>query len=230
MKFDIIKYILSSIIFISLAAWTGQGLLCYHRLWGWCGREHYITVAGLIALLVLAPIGLSYKQRALRRASRGMWSRSWHRGTGHELTATFTRVTRLVIGQEEEAPAGSGNAYGPHASIITGTDRYERRGWWIDLPLDGGTRIWVDRWELWRWLIEVEGLRYQLKSGESPIGRGYWEPKIGRPRWMAYMIILEEVGAAETVTGDPRSRRYVGGDAWGLVEQFEKIRASEARR
>lgn len=217
----IIKHIAGAVAFGTLAAWLANGLVCYHQLWAWCGGSAYVTIAALVALFVLTPLAYTYRERAIRRASKGMWSRSWHRGPGHELTATFNRVVKLAIGPEEEqSPAG----------LITGTDRFERRGWWIDIPVDGGKRVWVDRWQLWQWLIKVDALQGRLLPGESEIGRNYWEPRIGRPLWMAYMIILEAVGAIETRTPDPRSRRYVGGDAWGLVEQFEKIRASEARR
>lgn len=214
----IIKHIAGAVAFGTLAAWLANGLVCYHQLWAWCGGSAYVTIAALVALFVLTPLAYTYRERAIRRASKGMWSRSWHRGPGHELTATFNRVVKLAIQGEEEAdPAG----------LITGTDRYKKLGWWIDLPIDGGTRIWVDRWELWRWLIEVEGLRYQLKPGESPIGRGYWEPRIGRELWMAYVIILESIGVADCRTGDPRSRRYRGsGDTWGVVEEYEKWRKS----
>lgn len=216
----IIKYIIGSIILTTLAAWIAQGLLCYHRLWGWCGGEHYVTVAGLMALVVLIPIGLSYRERALRRARRGMWARpGW--GAAHELVATFGKVTRLIIEGEwghEPAPA----------SLITGAQRFERRGWWITVPLDGGRAVLVDRWELWQWLIEVERLRYQLPVSESAIAERLWESRLagqgGRARWMAYMIILEAAGAVICPTGDPRSRRYIPGDPWSYVEEYEKWR------
>jgi hypothetical protein len=151
-----------------------------------------------------------------------MWARGWNRGDGrHDLAATFSRVVKFAIDgewpREQESPG-----------LITGTQRFRKLGWWITIPLDGGRVVWVDRWRLWQWLIEVEGLRYQMESGESEIGERYWEPRIGRPLWMAYMIILESTGAAETLTPDPRSRRYVGsGDAWGWVEEYERWRIGQ---
>lgn len=215
----IIRHIAGAVILLTLAAWTGQGLLCYHRLWAWCGGEHYLTVAGLIALLVLAPIGWSYKERASRRASRGMWSRP---GLSHQLTATFSQIAKFAV--EGEWPGQPDE----QAGLITGAQRFERRRWWIDVPLDGGGGIWIDRWELWRWLEEVEGLRSQLKPGESPIAERLWESRLagqgGRRRWLAYVHVLECIGAADCPTGDPRSRRYIPGDPWSYVEEYERWR------
>lgn len=217
----IVRQIAGGILLLTLAGWIGQSLLCYHRLWGYCDFSHALTLAGLVALGVLGRLGLIYKERAIRRASRGMWSRAgWGSRAGHELAATFSKVTRFIIEGETEPEA---------PGLITGARRFEKRGWWVDVPIGGGRAVWVDRWQLWQWLIEVESLRYQMKPGESEIGERYWEPRIGRPRWMAYMIILETIGAAETVTGDPRSRRYVGGEAWGWVEEYERVRGSEER-
>lgn len=216
----IIRQIAGGILLLTLAAWIAQALACYHELWAYCGGSAYVTLAGLVSLGILGRLGLIYRERALRRASRGMYARGWSRGAGHELAATFSKVTRFIIEGEPD----------PVPGLITGARRFERRGWWVTVPIGNGRAVWVDRWQLWQWLIEVEGLRYQLDPGESEIGQRYWEPRIGRGRWMAYMIILEAAGAAETVTGDPRSRRYVGGDAWGWVEEYERVRGSAESR
>jgi hypothetical protein len=216
-----IRYAGSAVILWVLIAWLVNWLACYHRLWGFCGPSTYVTLTIGAALLVLAPLAWTYRERALRRASKGMWARSgWGLGS-NDLAVIFKRTARFAI--EGEWPDSQ------LAGVISGTQRFERRGWWVTVPIAGGTEVWVDRWALWQWLIKVEALRGQLPPGESEIGQRYWEPRIGRPLWMAYMIILEAVGAAETVTPDPRSRRYVGGDAWGWVEAYEAIRASEAR-
>jgi hypothetical protein len=213
----IVCYILAAVAFGTLAAWLVNALACYHELWRYCGGSTYVTLAGLVALGVIGPLAWTYRERALRRASRGMYARG--RGVGHELAATFGRVVKFAWeGPAEENPPG----------LITGTQRFQKLGWWITIPLDGGQVVWVSRERFWLWLIEVEGLRYQLGPGESEIGQRYWEPKIGRPTWLAHMRILEAVGAVETLTPDPRSRRYVGGgDAWGWVEEYEKWRVGQ---
>lgn len=216
----IVRHTLAYIAAGSLAAWIAQILACYHGLWSYCDFSHALTIAGLVALGTLAQLAYIYREKALRRARRGMWARGYR---GHELAASFGRVAKLIWeGPAEENPAG--NAPG----LITGTQRFQKLGWWITVPLNGGQAVWVDRGRFWRWLIEVEGLRYQMEPGESEIGQRYWERRIGRPLWLAYMQILETIGAAETQTPDPRSRRYVGeGDVWGLVEEYERWRVGQ---
>src|SRR5262245_47484395 len=208
----IVRYIVSAVTLGTLATWLVNGLVCYHALWSWCGFDAYVTVAGLVALGVIAPLAHTDRERAMRRAARGMWARrSWGSRAGQQLTATFNRAVRFAI--EGEWPQQPG--------LITGEQRFERRGWWVDVPLDGGRAVWVERYELWQWLIEIEGLVYHVGVGESPISERLWEPELGRARWMAYVSILESVGAAEAATGDPRSRRYLPGQPWGRVEEYE---------
>jgi len=82
---------------------------------------------------------------------------------------------------------------------------------------------------LWQWLAGVEALAATMPAGESAIGERRWQPVIGRDLWLAYMDILEAVGAVEYPTDDLRSRRYVRGQPWGRVEEFEKIQKSGVR-
>jgi hypothetical protein len=213
-----VRNVAGAVFLWTLAAWLAQILACYHGLWSYCDFSHALTIAGLVALGFLGQLAYIYREKAIRRASRGMWARR----TGYQVGVVFGRVVKFAVDGEWPDPQAAGGA-------IVGTQRFERRGWWVTVPIAGGTEVWVDRWALWQWLIKVEALRGQLPPGESEIGRSYWEPRIGRPMWMAYMQILEATGAAETVTPDPRSRRYVGGDPWGWVEAYEALRGSEAR-
>ncbi len=216
------RYALASIGFLIPAVWLAMLLACTR--WGatWpaaCEPINYPAAALATAVLVLAPIGAVYLERARRRAAKGMWQKvgAGGRGPGSGWLATFERSVRVMWGSEAEAPD----------SLITGEMRYERRGWWLSVK--SGRRVWVDRWCFWQWLWEVEALAQSLPAGESPIGERRWQPVIGRDLWLAYCDILEAVGAIEYATDDLRSRRYVRGQAWGRVEEFEKVRGSEVR-
>lgn len=216
----VIRNIAGGILLLTLAAWIAQALGCYHELWSYCGGSAYVTLAGLVALGVLGPLGLSYRERALRRARRGMWAgSSW--GAGHELTTVFRRAVKFVIEGETEPDQAPG--------LITGMQRFERRGWWVTVPALGGRAIWVDRYDFWLWLQQVEEMHPRMEPGESVIGERLWESRIGRPMWMAYVTILETIDATDCPTGDPRSRRYRPGLPWGRVEEFEQLRPSETK-
>ena len=224
-----LTYALASLAFSIPAAWLATYIGCEvyagARLCAWPGL--YPAVAALAAMLVLAPIGAIYRGRAQRRAARGMWQKTRGPGSGvRGWLTTFERTVQVVWGSELEPPD----------TLITGEMRWEQRGWWLSVK--SGRRVWVNRWELWQWLAKVEALAATLypfgysqgsPAGESPIGERRWQPVIGRDLWLAYMDILEAVGAVEYPTDDLRSRRYVRGQPWGRVEEFEKMRGSEAR-
>ena len=216
-----LTYTLASLAFSIPAAWLATYIGCEvyagARLCAWPGL--YPAVAALAAMLVVAPIGAIYRDRAQRRATRGMWQKV--RGSGFGVRGswltTFERTVQVVWGSEIDPPD----------TVITGEMRWEQRGWWLDVK--SGRRVWVDRWELWQWLVKVEALAATMPAGESAIGERRWQPVIRRDLWLAYMDILEAVGAVSYATDDLRSRRYVRGQPWGRVEEFEKVRGSEAR-
>ena len=77
-----LTYTLASIAFTVPAAWLAVYGACIvwrgARLCAWPGL--YPLTAVLAAMLVLGPIGLIYKERARRRASKGLWRKSGGRG------------------------------------------------------------------------------------------------------------------------------------------------------
>lgn len=237
-----LTYALASLAFTIPAAWLAVYGACIvwqgAPLCAWPGL--YPLTAVLAALAVIAPIGLVYREKARRRASKGLWQKV-KQGSGFGVSgwhATFERTVAVMWGSEAGQP-----------ELITGEMRYERRGWWLSVK--SGRRVWVDRWDFWQWLARVEALaevqgsgsgvqgvdpipqtlnpKKEEPTGESPIGERRWQPVIGRDLWLAYMDILEEVGAVEYATDDLRSRRYRPGQPWGRVEEFEKVRGSEVR-
>jgi len=214
----VIEYTLFSLIFTLPVAWASLFAVCLNDwLPGICEQDYnYPLLTILVVILTLAPLGFSYHERALKRARRGMWAKP---RTGQRIGQVFERLSRWAIGPERTEPA----------EWVIGEERFEARGWWCWVEVDGGRTVWVDRGELWQWLLQVEQLRLILAPGESPISQRRWEPELGRELWMAYCDILEAVGGVEYPTGDPRSRRYVSGAPWDRVEKYERLRLSEVR-
>jgi hypothetical protein len=218
----VFTYTLAAVIFTVPTAWLATHAACIvyetARLCYWPGL--YPLVTTLAAMLVVAPVGLIYGERARRRAAKGMWQKVPGSGFGVQggWLTTLERTAKVIWGSD---PTGE------PPELITGEMRFDRRGWYIEVK--SGRRVWVDRWDLWQWLARVEALARKLPAGESPIGERRWQPVIGRDLWLAYMDILEQVGAVEYPTDDLRSRRYVPGQPWGRVEEFEKVRGSERR-
>ena len=213
----IIEYTALSLIFTLPAAWLVLYAVCRSSWWRQvCNQDGFMSVTILVIVLTLAPIGYIYRERALRRARRGMWAGgglAWGQRAGR----LYDNVTRLAF--EPPEPEGE----------IVGQDRFERRGWWVWVPVGGGRQVWVDRRDFWQWLVEIEQAAQGMQFGASVIGQRRWEPELGRERWMAYCDILLAVGAIEYSTADPRSRRYIPGAPWGRVEAYEQLRPSEAR-
>lgn len=224
----IVRYAGAAMAFLIPTAWLSTYGVCMSweaRLCGWSGLYPFVTVA--TAALTLAPIGLAYLERAQKRARKGMYARPGPASGGAMDwgVRTFKSVSEVLW--DDKGALAWGEGPGPEG-LITGEMRYEARGWWLMVEVNGGTRVWVDRWRFWQWLEKVERLHHTVGPGESAIGERRWA-KLGRPLWMAYVDILEAVGAVEYPTGDARSRRYVPGLPWGRVEEYEKLRPSEAR-
>jgi len=213
-----LTYALTSIAFTIPAAWLAVYGACIiwdgARLCAWPGL--YPLAAALATMAVVAPIGLVYRERARRRAARGMWQKvgAGGGGPGAGWLDTFERTVAVMWGSEAELPG-----------LITGEMRYQRRGWWLNVQ--NGQRIFVDRWEFWQWLLQVEAVAATLAPGESAIGERRWKKELGEGRWLAYCQILQTVNAVEFRTDDARSRRYTGGGAWKWVEEYEKHHPSE---
>lgn len=213
------SYALTSIALLVPAVWLVMLLACVKYGDDWpatCEPVNYAAAVPATAALVLLPLGLIYRERAHRRASRGMWQKVGG-GTGElgSWGAKLERTVQYLWGSEIEPPA----------TLISGEMRYEKRGWY--LAVKSGRRVWVDRREFWLWLEKVETLVPKMEAGESAIGERRWQSMLGRDLWLAYMDILEAVGAVEYPTDDLRSRRYKPGSPWGRVEEFEKLRPSE---
>lgn len=208
------RYACAAIAFLVPSVWLLMLLACVKFGDDWpaaCEPVNYPAAALAIGLLVFGSLGLTYLERARRRARKGMWQKV--AGPGAGWGKLFERTVRVVWGSEEESPG-----------LIAGEMRYQRRGWYIDVK--SGRRVWVDRRQLWEWLYQVEALVAAQEPG--PISERRWQPIIGRDLWLAYMEILEAVGAVEYPTDDVRSRRYRPGGAWSRVEEFEKLRPSES--
>jgi hypothetical protein len=227
------QYTLTSLIFTIPAAWLGLFATCIYVDWDWpqvCSTNRIGMWLALLALgvgvLTFAPIGLVYRERASRRARRGMYARpglwsGWHLDWGvRQLQSTI----ETLWDDKHRVAWGEGDG-----EVISGVMRYHSRGWWVTVEIGGGMRVWVDRAEIWQWLQKVEALHAKRQPGESAIGERVWSRKIGRPLWMAYCDILEAVGGIEYPTDDARSRRYVPGQPWGRVEEYEKLRPSELK-
>ena len=99
----------------------------------------------------------------------------------------------------------------------------DRARWWVDTPIEGGTRVLVNRQDMYEWLVDVNALRFSLKPGRSPIARREWERLIGKLQWDARCRLLLAVGAAVQNTSDARSRRLVRHDISRILEDLEQL-------
>lgn len=153
-------------------------------------------------------------ERLRKRLRKGMY------GGGPSFTTPgaglFERLVRLVgEGPEPPRPAGS-------------LTLYDRTGWWVDTPLDDGTRVWVGRQAMWEWLVDVAAL-HRRGVGGSAIGQRRWEGRIGRGQWWARCWLLWQIAAIEQATSDPRSRRLVRTDVNRMMEDLEALGLTEQR-
>lgn len=166
----------------------------------------YLLVSILVAVFTLYPIGKSYHSRAMRIANRGVYAKPGQLSQAYQYTMQL--VTRVAT---EDEPG-----------LITGLDRFANTGWWVTIPADNSTEVWVDQYTFWQWLEKVEAMR---QTGDRyPTARDRWEKPIGKNLWMAYCTILEQVGVLQFTTSDPRSKRYMGAIPWSVVEQYAKMR------
>lgn len=207
----VIRYSLLSLAFTIPAAWAVTLAGCL--LWPGapvCGLPYLYPLVTLgVIVLTLAPLGLTYSERARRRASRGMWQKP--RGIKLEW------ATSGLWGNAGETD---------HPALLTGP----RRRRWGPITVKNGQRVYVDKNEFYFWLRdEVEPLAKKIKPGESAISGRYWKPRLGEGLYLAYVEILDAVGATRYVTDDPRSRQYVPsvGAVWGRIEAYEAIVRSE---
>ncbi len=216
------RYILASLAFTLPAAWLAlyTGCLAFPGPVCELPRVYEITAASVVVWTLL-PLGLVYQERARRRAAKGMYGRVSRQGGW---AVSFQKTIETIWDEKHRIDWGEGPS-----EIITGEMRYEARGWWCLVEVNGGRRVWVDRERFWRWLERVEAVQRNAKPGESAIAERCWVGELGRPLWMAYVDILEAIDAVEYPTDDVRSRRYVPGLPWGRVEEFEKLRPSEPR-
>jgi hypothetical protein len=201
-------YILLALILLEVAALVAVYGICKVDLFPEvCRYDHlYLTVSILVTVLTLWPIGKSYHNRAMRNANRGVYAKPG------KLDQAFQYTMQLVTRTVTESEPG----------LITGLDRFQNTGWWVTIPAQGGTTVWVDQYTFWQWLEKVEAMR---QNGDRyPTARDRWERVIGKSLWLAYCTILEEVGVLQFTTDDPRSKRYQGAIPWSVVEQYAKMR------
>lgn len=215
----VIRYSLLSLAFTIPATWamTLGGCLTWPDAPA-CGLPYLYPLAALAVIaLTLAPLGLTYAERARRKAGRGMWRKVGGLG-GVRFEQVWSAGQRIAWGDSE---------------IITGEMRFERRRWLI--PVKNGQAIYVDRRVFWRWLERVEALAQSLPPGESPVAMRRWrgqvveDCRLREGDVLAFHEILAAVGRFEYPTPDARSRRYVSrpGAVWGAVEEYEKVQKSE---
>lgn len=217
---SVIRLTLLSLAFTAPAAWavTLAGCLLWPGV-AVCGLPYLYPLVTLgVIVLTLAPLGLTYSERARRKASRGMWQRAAVTG------GTFASVKEVVSGLWGDGDQGA---------AIVGEVRFERRRWSVDAP--NGQRVYVDRARFWRWLQAVDKLQRELPAGQSALSMRRWKgrtfegARLGEGDVLAFREILKAVGAVEYRTHDARSMYYVVGPGavWGRVEEFEKIQKSE---
>lgn len=218
----VIRYSLLSLAFSIPAVWvlTLSGCLLWTDV-AVCGSPYLypLTALGVIAL-TLAPLGLTYAERARRKASRGMWHKVSTGTRFEQLAAVWQDAGRIAWGESE-------------SEAITGEMRFERRRWLIDAP--NGQRVYVDRQYFWRWLQAVDRLQRELPPGQSALSMRRWKGRVfegtrlAEGDVLAFREILKAVGAVDYRTNDARSMYYVpgAGYVWGRVEEFEKTQKSE---
>lgn len=176
--------------------------LCRHPQGGWVV---FVLASALIWLW-----SASYMHERLRkRLRRGMYSYrapGWHAPGGQWVENV---VSLMIDGELPNRRRGGG------AVVL-----YDRTGWWVDTPVDDGTRVWVGRQAMWEWLLDVAASHKRGGSG-SAIAQRVWEGRIGRAQWWARCWLLQQVAAAEQTTVDPRSRRLVRTDINRIMEDLE---------
>lgn len=169
----------------------------------------YLMVSILVTVATLYPIGKSYHNRAMRIANRGVYAKPGQLSQAFQ--HTYQLINQMTRDDTTDAPG-----------LITGLDRFKNEGWWVTIPADNSTEVWVDLYTFWQWLEKVEGMR---QNGDRyPTARDRWEKLIGKNLWLAYCTILEQVGVLQFSTSDPRSKRYQGAIPWSVVEQYAKMR------
>jgi len=149
-------------------------------------------------------------ERLKRRLRRGMYGGSSVKGLVPK--GAFSSVVKLVV-------------EGDWSQQVEVTDR---AGWWQQTPIENGTIVFVNRQDMYEWLVEVNVLSLELKPGQSPIARREWEPIVGKLQWDARCRLLLAVGAAVQNTSDARSRRLVRYDISRILEDLEQLGTFEA--
>lgn len=160
----------------------------------------FIVIVAAIALVLLW-ISSHQRDRLRQRLRRGMYSRV----SGAGRASTFERAVKFVLDGKRSMPLTT------------------RVGWWVDTPIENGTRVWVGQDDMWEWLVDVNVLRLSLKAGASPIARSKWEPIVGKLQWDARCRLLVAVGAAGYSTDDKRSRRLIRFDMSGILKDMEGL-------
>lgn len=204
-------YTLLALLVFLLVAWAATFGICTLDLFPKvCRYDHlYLIVFIIVVVIHLYPIARSYHNRAMRIANRGVYAKPGK--LEQSFNYTMQLVTRMAREDTTDQPG-----------LIIGLDRFKRDGWWVPIPVQGGTTVWVDQYTFWQWLEKVEAMR---ASGDRyPTARDRWERVIGKNLWLAYCTILEEVGVLQLATDDPRSKRYAGAVPWSVVEQYAKMR------
>lgn len=205
------------------AAWLLwlTGCLYDARLSPLCGHPSgaWVVFLGAIALTWLW-VAWWLRERLGRRLRRGMYARRvaplplhWG-GLGY----TLYKVAMLAWeGEWPDAERDDGSAWvrgRQHPAIY-----HNQRGWWVEVAIDGGRRVWVGQQAMYEWFVRVCGR--EIGPGESAIGQRYWEPVIGRGQWDARCKLLEAVGAAARGTDSPNSRQLARRDVLGVMEDLE---------
>lgn len=196
-------------ILIAISAWLGFLTLClYDRGIRVCGTAN----ADLIILLGTLAFSTGWiawhtSARLRKRLRRGEWR---YNGPYPDVpgTALLENVQRLIFDDGEPRKVDT---------LVL----YDKTGWWVSVPMENGTRAWVGRQDFYEWFIQVVKLHNDADFGKSAIGRGQWEPAIGRVQWWARVWLLMQVGAVMQNTSDPRSRRLARTDIHRIMEDLE---------
>jgi hypothetical protein len=208
--------IIATSVVMGAAAWLAwfAGCLYDAALVPLCQHTYgsgVVFVAGAALVWLWSASYLS--ERLRKRLRKGMYGGPSFTTPGGAL---FERLVRLVgEGPEPPRPAGA-------------LTLYDRTGWWVDTPLDDGTRVWVGRQAMWEWLVDVAAL-HRRRVGGSAIGQRRWEGRIGRGQWYARCALLWQIAAIEQATSDPRSRRLVRTDVNRMMEDLEALGLTEQR-
>lgn len=209
--------------FVALCTYDRQIIgLCRHPAGGW------LVMVGTLALL-WSWIALQQADRLRRRLRKGLYGRpgrsfrlvlpGFSGKIGRNLDQIFRNAVHFIW-EGELPPAWIAGRQ--HPALY-----HNRAGWWVEVPMDGGRRVWVGQQVFYEWLVQVMAVKNDLMPGESAIGERLWAPLVGRPQWYARCQLLQKVGAAIWMTDHPSSRRLVRTDVLGILEDLEEARPVE---